>query len=199
MVKEVKVNARLQRAITKQFGSTANLCRTWPGLRERKDSQNEISALIHIRMSPLRKDGAFAPLCTLLSEALDILPEKLFPVELYRDVIPFDVETTAFHPQNRMPIRELCRIAKNDGNSFEEAVHKSLKRRIGRVLKTLSYREREIIKLRYGLGDDGSAYTLGEVGHIFKVTYECIRQIENRAIRKLQQPKRSQELIGFLD
>ncbi len=73
-----------------------------------------------------------------------------------------------------------------------------LRHRISKVLKTLSYREREIIKLRYGLGD-GYSYTLEEVGHIFKVTRERIRQIEAKAVRKLQQPARSQELVGFLD
>ena len=73
-----------------------------------------------------------------------------------------------------------------------------LRQRIQKVLKTLSYREREIIKLRYGLGD-GYSYTLEEVGHIFKVTRERIRQIEAKAVRKLQQPSRSQELVGFID
>jgi len=78
------------------------------------------------------------------------------------------------------------------------ATHEMLRGRIAKVLKTLSYREREIIKLRYGLGD-GYSYTLEEVGHIFKVTRERIRQIEAKAVRKLQQPSRSQELVGFLD
>ncbi len=78
------------------------------------------------------------------------------------------------------------------------ATQEMLRTRIDRVLKTLSYREREIIKLRYGLGD-GYSYTLEEVGHIFKVTRERIRQIEAKAVRKLQQPSRSQELVGFLD
>jgi RNA polymerase primary sigma factor len=78
------------------------------------------------------------------------------------------------------------------------AAHGMLRSRIAKVLKTLSYREREIIKLRYGLGD-GYSYTLEEVGHIFKVTRERIRQIEAKAVRKLQQPARSQELVGFLD
>ena len=73
-----------------------------------------------------------------------------------------------------------------------------LRVKIAKVLKSLSYREREIIKLRYGLGD-GYSYTLEEVGHIFKVTRERIRQIEAKAIRKLQQPIRSQELVGFCD
>ena len=78
------------------------------------------------------------------------------------------------------------------------ASQEMLRGRISNVLKTLSYREREIIKLRYGLGD-GYSYTLEEVGHIFKVTRERIRQIEAKAVRKLQQPSRSQELVGFLD
>jgi RNA polymerase primary sigma factor len=78
------------------------------------------------------------------------------------------------------------------------ASQEMLRQRINKVLKTLSYREREIIKLRYGLGD-GYSYTLEEVGHIFKVTRERIRQIEAKAVRKLQQPSRSQELVGFLD
>ncbi len=78
------------------------------------------------------------------------------------------------------------------------ASHEMLRQRIQEVLKSLTYREREIIKLRYGLGD-GYSYTLEEVGHIFKVTRERIRQIEAKAVRKLRQPSRSQELVGFLD
>ena len=80
----------------------------------------------------------------------------------------------------------------------QAATQEMLKDKIEQVLKTLTYREREIIKLRYGLGD-GYSYTLEEVGHIFKVTRERIRQIEAKAVRKLQQPSRSQELVGFLD
>ncbi len=73
-----------------------------------------------------------------------------------------------------------------------------LKDRIDEVLKTLTYREREIIKLRYGIGD-GYTYTLEEVGRIFKVTRERVRQIEAKAVRKLQHPVRSRQLEGFID
>ncbi|RMF90398.1 MAG: RNA polymerase sigma factor RpoD/SigA [Planctomycetota bacterium] len=83
-------------------------------------------------------------------------------------------------------------------NPSTGATHDMLREKINNVLKSLSYREREIIKLRYGLGD-GYSYTLEEVGHIFKVTRERIRQIEAKAVRKLQQPSRSAELVGFLD
>ena len=71
-----------------------------------------------------------------------------------------------------------------------------LRDKIERLLKTLTYREREIIRLRYGLGD-GYTYTLEEVGRIFKVTRERVRQIEAKAVRKLQHPVRSQQLAGF--
>ena len=78
------------------------------------------------------------------------------------------------------------------------ATQAMLKERIESVLKTLSYREREIIKLRYGIGD-GYTYTLEEVGRIFKVTRERVRQVEAKAIRKLQHPVRARKLEGFLD
>ncbi|MGA2916528.1 MAG: RNA polymerase sigma factor RpoD [Sedimentisphaerales bacterium] len=80
----------------------------------------------------------------------------------------------------------------------QSATHEMLKERIDEILKTLTYREREIIKLRYGLGD-GYTYTLEEVGRIFKVTRERVRQVEAKAIRKLQHPVRCRRLEGFMD
>ncbi|MCC6124128.1 MAG: sigma-70 family RNA polymerase sigma factor [Pirellulales bacterium] len=74
----------------------------------------------------------------------------------------------------------------------------SLKDGIAEVLGNLSYREREIIRLRYGLSD-GYAYTLSEIGKIFSVTRERVRQIETAAIRKLQMPSSSQRLAAFVD
>jgi RNA polymerase primary sigma factor len=78
------------------------------------------------------------------------------------------------------------------------ASNELLREKIESLLKTLTYREREIIRLRYGLGD-GYTYTLEEVGRIFKVTRERVRQIEAKAVKKLQHPVRSQQLEGFLE
>jgi len=83
-------------------------------------------------------------------------------------------------------------------NPSDSATQDMLRQRIEQVLKTLTYREREIIKLRYGIGD-GYTYTLEEVGRIFKVTRERVRQVEAKAIRKLQHPVRSRKLSGFID
>ena len=80
----------------------------------------------------------------------------------------------------------------------ESAMQGILKDKINGVLKTLTYREREIIRLRFGLGD-GYSYTLEETGRIFKVTRERIRQIEAKALCKLQQHARSNHLRGFVE
>jgi RNA polymerase primary sigma factor len=79
-----------------------------------------------------------------------------------------------------------------------EANRESLKQRIEEVMQGLNYREREILRMRFGL-TDGYAYTLEEVGRVFSVTRERVRQIECKAVRKLQQPFRSRVLSSFVD
>jgi len=132
-----------------------------------------------------------------LSEALDVLPEILFPLALYRGFIPNDVDLKAAYPFGSQTLERLKKPCANS-EPIVEVSEDLLRRQIAIVLKTVSYREREIIKLRYGLGD-GYTYTLEELSHIFKVNRERIRQIEAKAVRKLQQPRRSQELVDFLD
>ena len=73
-----------------------------------------------------------------------------------------------------------------------------LKARIADVLQSLDYREREVLRLRYGLGD-GYTHTLQEIGRLFSVTRERVRQIVSEAIRKLQHPGPSSRLAGFLE
>ncbi|HCK54662.1 MAG TPA: RNA polymerase subunit sigma-70 [Planctomycetaceae bacterium] len=84
-----------------------------------------------------------------------------------------------------------------EGGPIEAAGREMLRDKIDQVLKSLTFREREIIKLRYGLGD-GYSYTLEETGRIFKVTRERIRQIESKALKKLQHETRTKHLVGFL-
>ena len=73
-----------------------------------------------------------------------------------------------------------------------------LKEQLNEVLGTLTEREQEVLKLRFGL-DDGRTRTLEEVGKEFNVTRERIRQIEAKALRKLRHPSRSRKLKDFLD
>lgn len=82
-------------------------------------------------------------------------------------------------------------------NPLKLANNGLLREKIEELLKTLTYREREIVRLRYGLAD-GYCYTLEEVGRIFKVTRERVRQIEAKAVAKLQNPVRSAELSEYV-
>lgn len=120
-------------------------------------------------------------------------------------------ETRRIQAMNRYPISLDRPVGNSEDSHFGDllpdeaaespaagAAQEALRREILDSLKSLGYREREIIRLRYGLGD-GYSYTLEEVGHIFKVTRERIRQIEAKALKKLQQPMRSQKLVGYID
>ncbi|MFB6355504.1 MAG: sigma-70 family RNA polymerase sigma factor, partial [bacterium] len=72
-----------------------------------------------------------------------------------------------------------------------------LKDQLEDVLKSIDWREEQVIRLRFGL-DDGYERTLEEVGNMFKVTRERIRQIENKALKKLRHPSRSKELQDYI-
>jgi RNA polymerase primary sigma factor len=73
-----------------------------------------------------------------------------------------------------------------------------LKKQVDEILKTLTPREERVIRLRFGI-DDGYHRTLEEVGNIFSVTRERIRQIEDKALKKLRHPTRSHVLMKFID
>jgi RNA polymerase primary sigma factor len=120
-------------------------------------------------------------------------------------------ETRCVLKMTRQPLSLDQPVSEHDDSFFGEFVqdHREddplydmnqdlLKSRIADVLENLNYREREIIRLRYGLAD-GCAYTLEEVGKIFSVTRERVRQIEAKAVRKLQHPVRCRVLSSFVD
>ena len=80
----------------------------------------------------------------------------------------------------------------------ETASYALLREQLDAVLDTLTPREKEVIRLRFGL-DDGRTRTLEEVGRQFRITRERIRQIEAKALRKLRHPSRSKTLKDYLE
>lgn len=84
-------------------------------------------------------------------------------------------------------------------NPAEAVININLREITEEVLKTLTPREEKVIKMRFGLGPQGSEHTLEEVGQHFAVTRERIRQIEAKALRKLRHPSRSRKLKAFLE
>jgi RNA polymerase primary sigma factor len=84
-------------------------------------------------------------------------------------------------------------------NPSDAVVASNLREITDEVLATLTPREEKVIKMRFGLGPNGSEHTLEEVGQHFAVTRERIRQIEAKALRKLRHPSRSRKLKAFLE
>ncbi|MFM9115655.1 MAG: sigma-70 family RNA polymerase sigma factor [Planctomycetota bacterium] len=120
-------------------------------------------------------------------------------------------DTRCILKMSRQPLSLDQPVGEHDDSFFGEFVEdhrqddplydtnrQALKTRIEEAMATLTYREREILKLRYGLAD-GYSYTLEEVGKIFSVTRERVRQIESKAVRKLQQPYRASTLASFVE
>ena len=142
-----------------------------------------------------------------------LLQERKFPPSTEEIAAQADMPTEEVRrimDIGRMPVSLDRPVGEREDSSFGEFIEDHgtenpmrlaqnciLRDKIDTLLKTLTYREREIIRLRYGLGD-GYTYTLEEVGRIFKVTRERVRQIEAKAVRKLQNPVRSQHLEGFV-
>jgi RNA polymerase primary sigma factor len=88
---------------------------------------------------------------------------------------------------------------KNIANPADAVITSNLREITEEVLKSLTPREEKVIKMRFGLGPNGSEHTLEEVGQHFAVTRERIRQIEAKALRKLRHPSRSRKLKAFLE
>ncbi len=108
--------------------------------------------------------------------------------------LPISLET----PIGKEEDSRLGDFIESDGETPEDQVSKNLLREdLEKVLDSLSPRERDVLRLRYGL-DDGRMKTLEEIGQIFNVTRERIRQIEAKALRKLRHPNRNSVLKEYI-
>jgi RNA polymerase primary sigma factor len=133
------------------------------------------------------------PTPEVLAKRLEMEVEKIKAImEMNQD--PISLET----PVGSEEDSELGDFVMDDKilSPYEQANRNLLKEQLSEVLKTLSEREEKVLRFRYGL-DDGCPRTLEEVGKIFKVTRERIRQIEVKALRKLRHPSRRKKLEDF--
>ncbi len=131
----------------------------------------------------------------------ELAVEMDIPVDKVRQVLriaqdPISLETT-IGDENDTHLADFIED-KEAESPASEAVFSMLGSQIQDVLYTLSNREKEVISLRFGLGD-GYQRTLEEVGSVFNVTRERVRQIEAKALKKLRHPVRSHKLRGFAD
>ena len=130
------------------------------------------------------------------------LADKMgLPVEKVREIIKIDVDPISLEKPTREDedscVADFIKDERNMGPE-EYAINSKLKDEIAEVLLTLTEREEQVLKLRFGL-EDGTCRTLEEVGNMFGVTRERIRQIEAKALRKLRHPSRSKKLKDYLN
>lgn len=168
---------------------------------------SDVSALLCFKTSPFTKKGDYRRIVWNISEATGIAPNQLFPAKIYAEMLKIGsfkaVEVSSFAALPRATRREIRLLpAPIDQNPEAEYIEIEKDKRnrivINTVLKELSYREREIIKLRFGLFGYRE-HSLDEIGEIFKLSKEMVRRIEAKAIRKLQQPSKSSKLVVLLD
>ncbi len=204
-------NAGLMRAVEKfEYRRGFKFCTyaTWwirqAITRAISDQSRTIRVPVHMTGEVARIRRLFGQLCHQL--ARDPTIEEIAcaaetSVEEARQIMRMNSTPTSIHrPLGRGEETEFGELLPDQGESAPDsgAGLTMLKGRLEELLERLSWREREIIRLRFGLGD-GYNYTLEEVAYIFKVTRERIRQLEDRALRKLQDPRCSAELVGFID
>ncbi|AKM19716.1 RNA polymerase sigma factor SigA [Geobacillus sp. 12AMOR1] len=153
-----------------------------------------INKLIRVQRQLLQDLGR-EPTPEEIAEEMDLTPEKV------REILKIAQEPVSLET----PIGEEDDshlgdfIEDQDATSpSEHAAHELLKEQLEDVLDTLTDREENVLRLRFGL-DDGRTRTLEEVGKVFGVTRERIRQIEAKALRKLRHPSRSKRLKDFLE
>lgn len=130
-----------------------------------------------------------------LAERLNISVERVFEIQKFA-LEPVSLES----PVGDEDDTHLGDFIKDEQGTVpaDEAALTVLREQLGEALETLSPREQQVIRLRFGL-DDGHVRTLEEVGREFNVTRERIRQIEGKALRKLRHPSRSKRLRDFLE
>ena len=145
--------------------------------------------------SKLSQDLGRKPTEQELSAAMDITINKVQEIQ-QADREPVSMET----PLNRDDETYIGDLIEDDESDRPEATtaEELMRQDLGRMLSQLTPRERDIMHLRYGL-EDGRQRTLEEVGKLFNITRERVRQIEHKAFRKLRQPNWSSKLAGYLD
>ncbi|RKE18981.1 RNA polymerase primary sigma factor [Streptomyces sp. TLI_171] len=153
-----------------------------------------INRVLRVQRGLLQERGV-EPTAAEVGEALQLTPERV------REVLKLAQEPVSLHT----PVGEEDDVALGDliedadaASPPESAAFLLLREHLDAVLATLGERERQVVQLRYGL-DDGRPRTLEEIGHLFGVTRERIRQIEGKTLGKLRDHAFAEQLRGYLD
>lgn len=187
--KEIRVEARLKNnvlyhAIYDRWPSVSQFC------REQGFNIAQILSFLNLRLLPLNKKGDFLPICQRLAKKLGFLVEDLFPLKLYKIKQTKAVIEVSF---SELPAPRILAQLPAPENPEQEAINEELREEIFQVLHQLPPREQFVIEERF-LRDK----TLEEVAGTLNVCRDRVRQIENKALRRLRHPAIAKKLKPFI-
>lgn len=170
------------------------------------DCENTIRIPVHLhqrinyikrKKQELSNELQREPLLDELAEACDMEPDKILEI-LKRDKNVVSLDTPIKEDEDSSLVEFIPSDANLDDVVIHEVEQKNLREKIDELLTGLNDQEQRVLRMRFGLDDDDPK-TLEEIGKVFGVTRERIRQIEAKALRKLRHPSRSKKLKDYLD
>lgn len=183
---KVKNNNILKRIEEAGYKTVGEFCR----LNNKINWNSRIGEFINLKASPLMANGDFYPQVYEMSDLLNCSPEDLFNETQLQTALETNKRTLEV---NEAEMKFMLSNMK-EPLLLENQIHADrLSETIADVLKELTPREAKVIKLRFGL-DGLGPQTLEEVGKVFDVSKDRIRQIESKALKKMRHPSRSKEL-----
>jgi RNA polymerase sigma factor (sigma-70 family) len=147
-----------------------------------------------LRVNPRRMDGEYSAASERIAAYFHLTPDILFPDEIYTMKFPAKLEKAI--PATRIACLVSSEAKMRALPPHELAEASEMKSVLLKVLGGLHPREQQVIKMRFGLCEEGE-HSLVEVGDALEVSTERVRQIETKAIRKLQQPRNTKHLVGM--
>jgi RNA polymerase sigma factor (sigma-70 family) len=149
-------------------------------------SSQTLNALVGLRVPPIGVGGSFSPLANKIMEALNALPTELWTEEQLTMALPKSSSTGTLNIgqltqlQNRMTVNQI------EHDPSESAEKSLIAKKVQEILEGLTPRERKVIQLRFGM-DECEEHTYEEIGTMFDLTRERVRQIEAKALRKIKE------------
>jgi len=191
-MKELEIEIRVRNNRLKERRLSAGLSQPALGQLVRV-SVSAISSYENLRRKPFCRDGHWRQDAQKLAAFFEVSPAELFPETIFQ--IEKSVAT------RKLDAEEVVLLSSHQERLLAEPdagmMQQDLRRQLGRALITLAPNERKVVRLRFGLGDD-EAQTLDKVGQTMGICGQRVRQIQEKALRKLRHPSRSQRLEEFV-
>jgi RNA polymerase sigma factor (sigma-70 family) len=189
---KVQNNNIIKRILDAGYKTVGEFCRLNPSMRT---FNSTIGDIINMKSSPFNQSGDFKTCIKSAAMILECLPEDFFTenqlntaLETNKRVLEVEEAELQFMLENKQVMK-----------SLEQSVYETERTKaIDNALESLTPRECKVIEMRMGLGKANREHTLEEVGKVFGVTRDRIRQIEAKALRKLRHPRRREHLREFI-